>query len=42
MIQIGFQYPDYIAPFIPTWFAQSIIPVVNFNMVSNDLTSSSI
>ena len=26
MIQIGFQYPDYIAPFIPTWFAQSIIP----------------
>ena len=27
MIQIGFQYPDYIAPFIPSWFAQSIIPV---------------
>ena len=27
MIQIGFQYPDYIAPFIPTWFAQAIIPV---------------
>ena len=27
MIQIGFQYPDYIAPYIPTWFAQSIIPV---------------
>ncbi len=27
MIQIGFQYPDYIAPYIPTWFAQSIIPL---------------
>jgi len=27
MIQIGFQYPDYIAPYIPTWFAQVIIPV---------------
>ena len=27
MIQIGFQYPDYIAPFIPSWFAQSIIPI---------------
>ena len=27
MIQIGFQYPDYIAPYIPTWFAQLIIPV---------------
>ena len=27
MIQIGFQYPDYIAPFIPLWFAQSIIPI---------------
>ncbi|MEL1222251.1 MAG: TRAP transporter large permease subunit [Candidatus Neomarinimicrobiota bacterium] len=27
MIQIGFQYPDYIAPYIPTWFAQSIIPI---------------
>ena len=27
MIQIGFQYPDFIAPYIPTWFAQSIIPV---------------
>ena len=27
MIQIGFQYPDYIAPYIPTWFAQAIIPV---------------
>ena len=26
MIQIGFQYPDYIAPYIPTWFAQAIIP----------------
>tara|TARA_Y200000002_G_scaffold222481_1_gene183766 strand:+ start:404 stop:2200 length:1797 start_codon:yes stop_codon:yes gene_type:complete len=27
MIQIGFQYPDYVAPYIPTWFAQSIIPI---------------
>ena len=27
MIQISFQYPDYIAPFIPLWFAQSIIPL---------------
>ena len=27
MIQIGIQYPDFIAPFIPVWFAQSIIPV---------------
>ena len=27
MIQIGFQYPDYIAPYIPSWFAQSIIPI---------------
>ena len=27
MIQIGFQYPDYIAPYIPTWFAQAIIPL---------------
>ena len=27
MIQIGFQYPDYIAPYIPTWFAQAIIPI---------------
>ena len=27
MIQIGFQYPDYIAPYIPTWLAQAIIPV---------------
>ena len=27
MIQIGFQYPDHIAPYIPTWFAQAIIPV---------------
>ena len=26
MIQIGFQYPDFIAPYIPTWLAQSIIP----------------
>jgi len=25
--KIGFQYPDYIAPFIPSWFAQSIIPI---------------
>jgi len=27
MIQISFQYPDYIAPYVPIWFAQSIIPV---------------
>ena len=27
MIQIGIQYPEYIAPFIPTWVAQSIIPL---------------
>ena len=27
MIQIGFQYPDFIAPYIPTWLAQSIIPL---------------
>jgi tripartite ATP-independent transporter DctM subunit len=27
MIQIGIQYPDFIAPFIPVWFAQSIIPI---------------
>ena len=27
MIQIGFQYPDYIAPYIPIWFAQAIIPL---------------
>jgi len=27
MIQIGIQYPEYIAPYIPTWFAQSIIPI---------------
>ena len=26
MIQIGIQYPDFIAPYIPTWLAQSIIP----------------
>ena len=42
MIQIGFQYPDYIAPFIPTWFAQSIIPLglilIWYQMI---LTSSS-
>ena len=42
MIQIGFQYPDYISPFIPTWFAQSIIPVglilIWYQMI---LTSSS-
>ena len=42
MIQIGFQYPDYIAPFIPSWFAQSIIPVglilIWYQMI---LTSSS-
>ena len=42
MIQIGFQYPNYIAPFIPTWFAQSIIPLglilIWYQMI---LTSSS-
>ena len=42
MIQIGFQYPDYVAPFIPSWFAQSIIPVglilIWYQMI---LTSSS-
>ena len=27
MIQIGIQYPEYIAPYITTWFAQSIIPI---------------
>ena len=27
MIQIGIQYPTFVAPFIPVWFAQSIIPV---------------
>lgn len=27
MIQIGIQYPEYIAPYVTTWFAQSIIPV---------------
>jgi|TARA_B100001093_G_scaffold520409_1_gene615533 tripartite ATP-independent transporter DctM subunit len=27
MIQIGIQYPEYIAPYITTWFAQSIIPL---------------
>jgi tripartite ATP-independent transporter DctM subunit len=27
MIQIGIEYPEYIAPYIPTWFAQSIIPL---------------
>ena len=42
MIQIGFKYPDYIAPYIPTWFAQSIIPfgliLIWYQMI---LTSSS-
>jgi tripartite ATP-independent transporter DctM subunit len=42
MIQIGFQYPDYIAPYIPSWFAQSIIPIglilIWYQMI---LTSSS-
>ena len=27
MIQIGIQYPEFVAPFIPVWFAQSIIPI---------------
>ena len=27
MIKIGIQYPEYIAPYITTWFAQSIIPI---------------
>jgi len=27
MIQIGIQYPEFVAPFIPIWFAQSIIPI---------------
>ena len=27
MIQIGIEYPAFVAPFIPVWFAQSIIPV---------------
>jgi len=27
MIQIGIQYPEYIAPYVTTWFAQSIIPL---------------
>ena len=27
MIQIGIEYPEFIAPFITVWFAQSIIPV---------------
>ena len=27
MIQIGIQYPVFVAPFITVWFAQSIIPV---------------
>ena len=27
MIQIGIQYPAFVAPFITVWFAQSIIPV---------------
>ena len=26
MIQIGIEYPAFVAPFIPVWFAQSIIP----------------
>ena len=28
MIQIGIDYPDFITPFIPVWFAQSFIPIV--------------
>ena len=27
MIQIGIEYPEFIAPYISVWFAQSIIPV---------------
>ena len=27
MIQIGIEYPAFVAPFIPVWFAQSIIPI---------------
>jgi C4-dicarboxylate transporter, DctM subunit len=27
MIQIGIEYPEFIAPYITVWFAQSIIPV---------------
>ena len=27
MIQIGIQYPEFVAPFIPVWFAQSIISI---------------
>ena len=27
MIQIGIEYPEFIAPFITVWFAQSIIPI---------------
>ncbi|MEC7822386.1 MAG: TRAP transporter large permease subunit [Candidatus Neomarinimicrobiota bacterium] len=27
MIQIGIQYPEFVAPFIPVWVAQSIIPI---------------
>ena len=42
MIQIGIQYPENIAPFIPTWVAQSIIPLglilIWYQMI---LTSSS-
>ena len=42
MIQIGIQYPEFIAPFIPVWFAQSIIPIglllIWYHMI---LTSSS-
>lgn len=44
MIQIGFQYPDYIAPYIPTWFAQAIIPVglilIWYQMIMTSSTDS--
>ena len=44
MIQIGFQYPDYIAPYIPTWFAQAIIPLglilIWYQMIMTSSTDS--
>tara|TARA_B100001146_G_scaffold90822_1_gene80530 strand:- start:8155 stop:9954 length:1800 start_codon:yes stop_codon:yes gene_type:complete len=42
MIQIGIEYPEFIAPFITVWFAQSIIPagllLIWYHMI---MTSSS-
>ena len=39
MIQIGIDYPDFITPFIPVWFAQSVIPIglllIYFHMILN-------